>query len=190
MNSSWENLSQRESGLSILTVFPMKKEDFLNNILMHILHRFYLRWLLENSSRFRSLQISSCMQLCSWHHRKERKRPELFRVPTVCSNVWLRYRPDRDVLCCLRNWFCILFQNCIRNIPFARNPLCVWHGMQILMHMICMTKIWITGIWWSSLSKNVSVWIPSGWNWAVRSMMKQSRNCLIFWKLEPVILLM
>ena len=65
MNSSWENLSQRESGLSILTVFPMKKEDFLNNILMHILHRFYLRWSLENSSRFRSLQISSCMQLCS-----------------------------------------------------------------------------------------------------------------------------
>ena len=59
------NLSQRESGLSILTVFPMKKEDFLNNILMHILHRFYLRWSLENSSRFRSLQISSCMQLCS-----------------------------------------------------------------------------------------------------------------------------
>lgn len=65
MNSSWENLSQRESGLSILTVFPMKKEDFLNNILTHILHRFYLRWSLENSSRFRSLQISSCMQLCS-----------------------------------------------------------------------------------------------------------------------------
>lgn len=48
-----------------LTVFPMKKEDFLNNILMHRLHRFYLRWSLENSSRFRSLQISSCMQLCS-----------------------------------------------------------------------------------------------------------------------------
>lgn len=48
-----------------LTVFPMKKEDFLNNILMHILHRFYLRWSLENSSRFRSLQISSYMQLCS-----------------------------------------------------------------------------------------------------------------------------
>ena len=62
---AWENLSQRESGLSILTVFPMKKEDFLNNILTHILHRFYLRWSLENSSRFRSLQISSCMQLCS-----------------------------------------------------------------------------------------------------------------------------
>ena len=58
-------LSQRESGLSILTVFPMKKEDFSNNILMHILHRFYLRWSLENSSRFHSLQISSCMQSCS-----------------------------------------------------------------------------------------------------------------------------
>ena len=65
MNSSRENLSQRGFGLSILTVFPMKKEDFLNNILMHILHRFYLRWSLESSSRFHSLQISSCMQSCS-----------------------------------------------------------------------------------------------------------------------------
>ena len=35
------------------------------DILMHILHRFYLRWSLENSSRFHSLQISSCMQSCS-----------------------------------------------------------------------------------------------------------------------------
>lgn len=58
-------LEPKGIGLSILTVFPMKKEDFLNNILTHILHRFYLRWSLENSSRFRSLQISSCMQLCS-----------------------------------------------------------------------------------------------------------------------------
>ena len=66
MNSSWENLSQK--GIRIINFkpsFPMKKEDFLNNILMHRLHRFYLRWSLENSSRFRSLQISSCMQLCS-----------------------------------------------------------------------------------------------------------------------------
>ena len=30
------------------------------------------------------------MQLCSWHHRKERKRPELFRVPTVCYNARMR----------------------------------------------------------------------------------------------------
>lgn len=54
-------------GIRIINFNRLSNEegDFLNNILTHILHRFYLRWSLENSSRFRSLQISSCMQLCS-----------------------------------------------------------------------------------------------------------------------------